>query len=227
VFVLTPTRPPRTRTIQIAIDTLYVSALVTRLTCAVLFVALATIAAYSFARKDARFAVRVLWVAAIILAIAIRPERLFFLTGSVESLHFFRNAFAIVGGVLLVADLFVVIWIQLPRERIPRFSGIVVERNVTERAEAVEPTVQFHDAQGELQTFTDNLAAIRFPRRKFEVGDGVTVAAPPHQRAYIDYTFFSRWDMALFMVCCTALAFAFSVSCQLKYLAASKVAFAS
>jgi hypothetical protein len=193
---------------------------ITRIVCATLFFALSTASAYLFFQKDNRLGLKLLWVAAIILGIAIQPERLPFFSGNASSLLFFRNAFALVSVCLLIVDVFVVFWIQLPLERIPRFQGVVsgyVHAGIGTLSKQL-PQVEFNDEHGQKRVIADRFAGVLFPGRVFRPGERVSVIVPSLENAHIDYSVLSRWDVAIFLLCLTALTLTFSIACHIRYL---------
>lgn len=187
-----------------------------RLICAVLFIVAAGICVYLFAIKEVRMGVKMLWIAGLIFSIAVRPSGLPFLSDNPSTLSFFRIAFFSLFVVLLTVTVFVVFWIQIPQERHPRFEGVVI--GYADVGGHSIPQVEYRDRNGEKIIFLDKYASYLFPKRTFKTGEHVTVIAVDSSSVHIDYSFFSRWDTAIFLMFATAMTLAFAVICHVRIL---------
>lgn len=127
-------------------------------------------------QRDGSLAIKTAWIAALLLVIAAKPGKLPFLSGDPGTCLFFRNAFAALFAVFLIFNVFVIFWIQLPQERVPRFKGRVIEL-VNSRGASV-PRVEFRDTTGTQNVFDDALSTTTFPHHRFAVGEHVVVRAP-------------------------------------------------
>jgi hypothetical protein len=166
--------------------------------------------------RDAALGIKVLWIAALLLVIAVAPEKLPFLSVHAGACLFFRNAFGGIFVVLLLLNLFVIFRIQLPKERVPRFDGKVVE--LVNSGGARIPRVAYQDAASKQHVFDDALSTTIFPQRTFAVGERVAVRAPTTAPPHIDHSAFARWQTAIFLILIAALTFSLSLSYHLHYL---------
>ena len=167
-------------------------------------------------QHEAPLAAKVGWLAAVLLVIALAPEKLPFFSRDAGTCLFFRNVFGGIFVALSLLDLFVIFWIQLPQEQMPRFDGRVVE--LVSLQGVVIPRVQFQDSMGKPTVFDDALAPTIFPRHTFFVGERFVVRAPATAPPHIDHSALARWDTAIFLILIAALTFSLSLACHLRYL---------
>jgi hypothetical protein len=177
------------------------------------------LAAYLFIHSDNYRAIKVSWIAAILLLITIKAESLPFIAGPPASLLFYRNAFAAISLCFVAFLCFIIFWIQLPQERrFPHFDGVVIGFSDAVEGKSVHPfpVVEYHDAVGEKKAFVDRTSEIFLPRHAFYRGEKVSVIDPNgHPR--IDESMLARWSTTIFMVGLTLLTTTFSVVCHIRY----------
>ncbi|KXU92104.1 hypothetical protein CR51_31210 [Caballeronia megalochromosomata] len=185
-----------------------------RVICIALFaITLATAAAF-LAHMERGASLKLLGISGVLIAIAARPTELPFFSKNAAALLFYRNAFLTVAAVLLGVSIFIVGWIQIPHERLPRFEGTVI-RSVDVEGQRV-PEVKYRDPTGAVVVFDDRLANVRFPGRIFTAGEKVPVLAMTRENTHIDHTFLSRWDAAIFLAILTITVFACSAVCHVR-----------
>ena len=186
-----------------------------RLVCSLLFLVAASLTLYAFLQKDNRLALKLIWVSAIIGMFALQPARLPFFSENPTSLIFFRNMFFVFSLLFLALDLFIIIHIQLPQERYPRFSGFVRTASTADKG----PVISYRDASNVEHAVVDRYAMVLFPGRTFKSGQRVTVIALKPENAHIDYSFLSRWDTAIVLNFLILCMLTFGIACQIKYAA--------
>jgi hypothetical protein len=166
---------------------------------------------------EAALGIKVGWIATILFLMGLAPQKMPFFTRNAGTCLFYRNAFGGVFVILLLASLFVLFWIQLPRERVPRFRGKVVE--VMTRLGVIIPRVEFQDIMGKQSTFDDALATTIFPKRQFIVGEQVVVRAPTNGAPpHIDHSALARWGPAIILFLITLIASVLSYLFHMRYL---------
>ena len=161
-----------------------------RAICIVLGLAAGMAAANLMLHRETLLGIKVGWIVALLLIIAVAPEKLPFFSGDAGVCLFFRNAFGIVFAILFLVILFVVFWIQLPQEQVPRFDGKVVELMNSQGLGI--PRVEFQDAAGSQHTFDDALATVIFPKHIFVVGERVVIRAPTTSPPHVDHSVLDR-----------------------------------
>jgi hypothetical protein len=189
---------------------------IVRMVCALLGLVVVGVQVNLMLHREALLGIKLGWIAAVLLLLALTPEKLPFLSGDADTCLFFRNAFAGVFVILLLFLLFVIFGIQLPKERVPRFEGTVVALVDTHGASV--PCVQFHDAAGKPILFEDALATTIFPKHTFVLGERVVVRAPTSAPPHVDHSTLARWCSALFLLLIVALVFSLVLTCHLRYL---------
>jgi hypothetical protein len=182
---------------------------------ALCFVAFA-VAVNLMLHREATTGIKVMWIAAVLVALAVAPGKLPFLLRDAGACLFYRNAFGGVFVVLLLLNIFVIFWIELPRERVPRFSGKVTMIVNSQGTDI--PRVEFTDKTGQQNVFDDTLATTIFPNHTFAIGEHVVVRAPMNARPHIDRSVLARWNGSILLVLITGLAFVLSLSYHLRFL---------
>jgi hypothetical protein len=171
-----------------------------------------------FVHRDNRLAIKTLWIAAVFLLLAINQTRLPFILCEGQACQFYRNAFGVVSFVLVSVSVFVVFWIQLPEERVPRFRGKVLA--VTREHGREIPRVEFQDDQGRSKVFEDRLAETILPNHAFAVEERVIVRAPWNAAPHIDRAWIIRWYATLLLLLITVFASCLALVCHLRLHAA-------
>lgn len=173
-----------------------------------------SLALYLFVHRDARLATKVLWIAALMVAIATNQSRLPFFACEGQACIFYRNAFVIISVFLVSVSAFVLFRIQLPDQRIPRFYGRVL---VVSRENGREiPQVEYQDGEGQSNVFADPLASIILRGHRFVRDERVVVRAPKNAPPHVDKSWIARWLTTMFLLLMTAIAISFSILCHLR-----------
>jgi hypothetical protein len=166
--------------------------------------------------REAPLSIKVGWIAAVLLVIALVPGKLPFLSGDAGTCLVFRNAFGGIFVFLLLFNLVLIFRIQLPNEQVPRFCGEVV--GLVNSHGSNIPRVEFQDASGKQYAFDDTLATTIFPQHTFAIGERVVVRAPKTAPPHVDHSTLARWDTIIFSILITALTFSLSLICHVRYL---------
>lgn len=183
--------------------------------CTVLCLVAAALALNFMLNREARLSMKLGWIASLLLVIALAPEKLPFLSGNAAACLFFRNAFGGVFVVLVLVIIFVILWIQLPKEQAPHFDGKVVE--IANLHGLSLPRVEFQDAVGKRNIFDDALAPTLFPGRTFIVGEHLVVRAPLNASPHIDHSALARWGTIILLILIAAFTLVLSVACHLRF----------
>jgi hypothetical protein len=184
--------------------------------CGTLSLVTAGVAVCLMLRREASLSIKVAWIAAMFTAIALAPEKLPFLSDHARACLLFRNAFGAVFAILALLILFVVFWIQLPKERVPRFDGKVLK--LVNLHGLIIPRIDFQDSEGKQVIFDDALATVIFPKHSFIVGEHVIVRAPADTPPHVDHCALARWGTILFLVLVAVTTLSLSLAYHLRYL---------
>jgi hypothetical protein len=176
--------------ILIATEPVTISTPVVQGICWVLCLLAFAVAINLILHREATTGIKVMWIAAAFVTLAVAPGKLPFLLRDSGACLFYRNAFAGVFVALLLLDIFVILCIQLPGERVPRFAGKVTMLLNSHGSDI--PEVEFTDKTGQQNVFDDPLATTIFPKHTFVVGEHVVVRAPMNARPHIDHSVLAR-----------------------------------
>jgi hypothetical protein len=190
-------------------------ALLLRMVCGVLFAATVIMCVALALHKQGAAALKLTWIAALLLLFAANPSRLPPFGVPIETLGFYRAAFGVITGILILASLFVIFFIQLPHERIPHYAGTVVSLVNGESGQTL-PEVRYQTSDGETHTFIDQMAPVLYPTRRFAPAERVSViVVKDHPR--IDEPALVRWSTPVVVFVCTLFMAALTLISHRRY----------
>jgi hypothetical protein len=190
-----------------------------RIVCLLLFAASSAACGVLLLQKQGTAAIKLGWVAALLLLFAADPTRLTPLGASPPALAFYRIAFAAVAALLFLTSVFIVFFIQLPHERIPHYSGRIIAL-IDGTSPKKSPEVEYRIDDGPPRVFVDRTAPLMYPRRQFRQNEAVSVivVSPEHPR--IDEPLLVRWSTAAVVLEVTTFMTSLAIICHIKYTAA-------
>lgn len=162
--------------------------------------------------RQGLLATKAAWVAATLGILAINPSRLIPSLLSESQLRFSAAALGIACAFFLLMTAVMIVFVNLPHERLPHYAGKVVAMRGGPDGKAL-PEVEFADRDGHLHRYVDNIAPMLFPTREFDLGEAVTVIAPNLDHPHMDDPLGARWGTVswhiLFSLCAGGLAAAY------------------
>ena len=155
-------------------------------------------------------AAKTAWIAALLLLFAADPTRFGPSSVNAAGSNFYATGFALLSLLFLIVFVLLLVFVQLPHERIPHFDGRIT-RLLTENGRQV-PEVQFVSDDGLQVTFIDRISPVMYPKRMLHEDEAVSVIVVSKEHPRIDEPWYVRWStmtlMGAMAVAMAAFAFA-------------------